>query len=329
MKILFDLRNVGLGDNGGSATLVNSSNMLQKLGCDVKIIDNGKNKHTWNKLEVPHVIVENASQIPDADFIIATGYKSVLTTLKSLPRCGKKCIWIRGWEIWQVDEQWIYNNILKQPIIKFVNSLGLQNKLKKYNVDSVIVYPGYDYNLFYNLPSQKKDYIVLGGLYNKKHSAIKRITWLFDTYNQLKKQNIPVKLYLLGNDDPPKNYKYDKYIQRPSMEEKNRFYNDIDIWLSTTMLDGNHLPPAEAMMTNCPVVTTCAELSGTHDYVVNGVTGVVTEDNFESFINGVKTLCTNEKFRLSLGMNCWNKIVEIGSREENMKKFIKILEGYK
>ena len=108
MKLTFDLRRTGLGNNGGSATIIKSANMLQKLGHEVFIIDSIKNKHTWNKLEVPHLICKKNKEIPNADIIIATGYRSAQTTVDAPKRCGVKFHWIRAWETWKGSEEWIF-----------------------------------------------------------------------------------------------------------------------------------------------------------------------------------------------------------------------------
>ena len=133
MIILFDLRNVGLGNNGGSLTLIKSGNTLQDMGLEVYFIDSGKNKHTWEKLECEHIIASKNGHIPDADFIIATGYKSVAKTVSTPGRCGHKAHWIRGWETWQYPPKKIVAYVLKAPTIKLVNSLGLKRKLKTFS----------------------------------------------------------------------------------------------------------------------------------------------------------------------------------------------------
>ena len=65
------------------------------------------------------------------------------------------------------------------------------------------------------------------------------------------------------------------------MTEKNDFYNYVDIWLSPSMSEGLHLPPAEAGLTACPTVATTAELSGMQDYVIHRKTGMVTANNLK------------------------------------------------
>ena len=86
------------------------------------------------------------------------------------------------------------------------------------------------------------------------------------------------------------------------------------------------MPPAEAMMTECPVVGVDSPLAGTQDYLEHMKTGIITENNFESFFQGVCQLYENRKLRELLGKNARKKIEEIGNREKNMSKFVKFLE---
>jgi len=329
MKIIFDLRSTGLGNNGGSSTLVKSGNQLKSLGHEIIFIDSMSNKHTWAPLECEHIIVNRDSQIPDADFIIATGYKSVMLTVSAPSRCGKKCHWVRAWEYWVFSEKDIIRNVLNQPIIKLVNSVCLQSKLKEYGVDSYIVRPGYDFQDYFPSHTRDLNRIVLGGLYNTKgiHEKRKRTSWVLDATRVLKKFHPDIKLWMFGIGEGPKDV--DLYFKLPSISEKNYLYNQIHIWLAPTMSEGLHIPPAEAMLTECPVVGTSAEMSGMQDYLVNGVTGVVTSESIEAFIEGVDFLIKNEDVRKHYGINARNKILQLGSRIENMKKFIELLESLK
>lgn len=330
MKITFDLRNVGLGNNGGSATLIKSGNALVDLGHEVTFIDTGKNQHTWNKLKAKHIIPKNNASIPSADFIIATGYKSVAVTLKSPGRVGRKVHWIRGWETWQLPENKIVNNILKAPTIKLVNSICLQRKLQKYDIESYIIRPGYDLQELYpnkEFPKEGRENIILGGLYpHTKHLRIKRTRWVFETHQHLRKKYKNLKLWMFGNENIY-NVSIERYFHRPSIEQKNYFYNNIDIWLSPAIQEGLHLPPAEAMMTGCPVVGTDTDMSGTEDYLVHSSNGLIAEDNFQSFSTNVEKLIINEKMRLRYGKKARKTILSLGDREANMKKLVKYFKG--
>ncbi|MHA1874003.1 MAG: glycosyltransferase family 4 protein [Candidatus Heimdallarchaeaceae archaeon] len=328
MKILFDLRNVGLGNNGGSLTLIKSGNTLQEMGHEVYFIDSGKNKHTWAKLETEHIVAQHNEEIPSADFIIATGYKSVAKTVSAPGRCGHKTHWIRGWETWQFPPKKIVAYILKAPTIKLVNSMGLKNKLKSFNFKSEIIRPGYDLKeLFPNRKRNKKHNFTIGGLYTRgKHEQIKRTNWVFEAHRYLKKKYGKIDLWMFGNDNVSGGL-VDNYFHRPTMDAKQYMYNNIDVWLSPAIQEGLHMPPAEAMMTGCPVVGVDAELSGTHDYLIDGVTGIVTENKLDSFINAVEKIYLEKSERIFLGKNARKKIEEIGDRQFNMQKLIDYFMG--
>jgi len=329
MKIIFDLRRVGLGNNGGSSTLIKSGNALVDLGHDVIFIDGGKNQHTWTPLRAAHIIPKSNAAIPSADFIIATGYKSVATTLSAPGRLGHKCHWIRGWETWQMPESKIITNVLNTTTIKLVNSICLQRKLAKNGYPSTIIRPGYDLNDLFPNPERSRigrKVITLGGLYTRgKHERIKRPHWIFDVYKALSNK-YKIELWMFGNDAIPGGL-VDHYFRRPSMDQKQYLYNGVDIWLSPAMQEGLHMPPAEAMMTGCPVVGTNADMSGTEDYLINDYSGLIADNNFESFLKNTERLVNNETLRVELGRNARKTIEDLGDRKTNMQKLIDYFMG--
>lgn len=332
MRIIFDLRGVGLGNNGGSSTLIKSGNTLSELGTDVIFLDSGSNRHTWNKLECEHKIVKEGMPLPPADFIIASGYKSVAYTLTSPKSCGIKCHWIRGWEIWQMPEEEIVKRILHTPIIKFVNSICLQNKLKQYAVESTIVRPGYDTTELYPFEKSVRgeyDEFILGGIFaEKKHEERKRTKWIFETSKYMKSKYPNIKLWMFGTRENPKSS--DWYYIKPNKIQKNYFYNKVNIWLAPTMLEGLHMPPAEAMLTECPVVGTNAEMSGMQDYLIHEKSGLVSENNLNDFIKQVDRLYNDEPLRKYLGQEARLTILDkIGDRRSAMENFLNVLGSMK
>ena len=330
MKILFNLMKCGLANNGGSSTLIKSANVLQDLGNEVIIIDSGKNNYTWSPLKVEHKIIKNLKDVPDADIILATGFKTVKSTLELPDRCGMKFHWIRAWETWQMSESSIIKRVLKVPTYKLVNSVGLYKKLIEYKIPSNIVYPGYDFDEIYptDIPDRNSNEIIIGGLNaSKKHWDTKRTNWIIEIAKKLKNDIPNIKLYMIGNDKNPNPNIVDKYYRRPSIEKKNEFYNSINLWLSPSCLEGLHIPPAEAMMTNCPVVGVDTELSGTKDYLFDGVNGLIAKNNFKSFYTFVESLIIDKQLLNSLGKNTRSNILNIGNRIDNMKIMQSIFKG--
>ena len=332
MRITFDLRKVGLGNNGGSFTLVKSGNTLVDMGHDITFVDSGKNQHTWVPLKAKHRVVRSKRQLPQADFIIATGYKSVDETITSPHTAGIQCHWIRGWETWQYPEETIVKKILGAPTIKLVNGLCLQKKLASYGVESYLIRPGYDFDkLKPRNIRNKPDKVIIGGLNKQgRHANSKRTAWIIETAKVLKrKYGKKVELWMFGMDSLPSTTVVDNYVKNPPIEKKNAVYNHVDIWLAPSMLEGLHMPPAEAMITECPVVGTNAEMSGTIDYLEDGVTGIVTNNDIFSFIKGVEKLVLDEKLRKRLGRNARTRILEIGNRVNNMEVLIGLFEQLK
>jgi len=333
MKIIFDLRNVGLGNNGGSSTLVKSGNTLLEMGHDVYFIDSMRNQHTWTPLKAQHIIVNNNKQIPDADIIMATGYKSVAPTVQAPKQCGIKTHWLRAWETWQSSEKEIIEKILKAPTKKFVNSIGLQEKLHSHNTDSYIVRPGYDLHELYPIVGarDKRDKFIIGALYTTgKHVAIKRYGWVLEVAKYMKGKYPNIELWMMGTSHTPE--QADKYYRQPTIKEKNEFYNGVDVWLSPSKQEGLHMPPAEAMLTGCPVVGNDTILSGTKDYLIDKVSGFVSKNDYNDFRDCVERIYLNKVLRITMGNEARKCIEAIGSREKNMKYFVDLIEtmiGYK
>lgn len=320
--------NCGLGNNGGSNTIIKSANSLKKLGNDVKIIDTGKNQNTWSKLEIDHLIIKDISQIPKYDIIIGTGFNTIFSTIKINEEiCKNKLFWIRGWETWKFSEDDIVKKIMNNDIVKIVNSICLKNKLKKYNIDSYIIRPGNDLNLYKDLNIRNKSKIIIGGLYNLKHQKIKRMDWIFESVKVLKNKFNNIELWMMGNDKISNLGAIDKYYHSPNEKEKLNFYNNIDIWLAPTSQEGLHLCPQEAMLCGCLVIGTNAEMSGIQDYLINNETGIVSENNIQSFIdNCIKVVKEKNKYKI-ITNNGKNKIIELGDREKNMTEFLILVKN--
>jgi len=327
MKILFDLISCGLGNGGGSSTIVKSANALKKLGHEVTIIDSMKNKHTWTKLECEHLIIKKESQIPDADIIIATGIKTV-KHVDSLPkRCGLKLHWIRGHETWMIPENKIIEIYKKSRCIKIVNSLWLKDFMNKLGEKSYIVRPGNDFENFENLNVRNKSRIVLGGLHNFRHKKIKRMSWIFDTFEILRYEFSNLELHMFGNDNPSSSL-ITKYVKAPYINQKNKFFNHVDLWLAPTSQEGLHIVPQEAILCGCIVIGTTAKMAGLQDYLIHKKTGFVSENNFNNFVNVIRSVIINmqEVDIKKIQENAKKQIFKLGSRENNMKKFVDLMK---
>lgn len=325
MRIIFNVK-TGLGLNGGSITVISCANTLSELGHDVTLVDRMKNQCTGFPLRTKHKIIKNINEFPECDVIIATDYKSVDSTIKiSSNKYKLRIHYLRAWENWVMPENEIVNKILKSPLVKVVNGLCLQNKLKKYGVSSFLIRPGNDLNDFNNLNIRDDNKVIIGGLYHTKHKT-KRSDLILKIVKKLKKKYNNIELHMFGTPNNPNNPIIDKYIKKPSIKEKNKFYNNIDIWLATSELESLHIVPQEAMLTGCCVVGNDSEMNGTKDYLVDGKTGLISKNNKNDFIKNIEILINDKNIRHRIGKAGREKIIEFGDRKENMERFVKLLE---
>jgi glycosyltransferase involved in cell wall biosynthesis len=230
-----------------------------------------------------------------------------------------------------MSENDIVSKVLKVPTIKLVNSIGLQQKLKSHGCKSYIVRPGYDIDKYYpmGIRENSRD-VVIGGLYNSnRHNQVKRTGWIWETTFKLKSIRKDLKLWFFGDHKKPEGHLIDHYIRRPTLEEKNVFYNHINIWLAPTGLEGLHMPPAEAMLTGCPVIGTNSKMNGMQEYLIHMKTGIVTKNKMVDFIEKTRELLDNRELQIELGKNAREEVLKIGSRHENMGMFIKLLKRLK
>lgn len=326
MQIYFNLVGAGLGPNGGSHTIVKSANILVDQGHDVSIVDSGKNQHNWTPLKANHIVPKNVASLPKADVVIATGFKTVPSTLKTPAKL--KVHWLRAWELWQMSEDQIVKKVLRVPTVKIVNGLGLYSKLRSYNVESYIIRPGNDLEDFFPIEIPFEGKIVLGGLYHTRHKT-KRTDWIFKAVKTLRetfKNKKNIQLWMFGTGSSPPYPTVDRYFQLPDIKTKNMFYNRVTIWLAPSSLEGLHIVPQEVMLTECPVVTTEAPLSGTQDYIQDMRTGLVSMNDLEHFTTKIESLIQFPDLRTFLGKRGRKKIIELGDRKTNMREMTSLFE---
>lgn len=329
MKIAFNLLSTGLGNNGGSLTIIKSVNTLTDMGYETIVVDSFKNKNTWVRLNTDHIIINDVDKFPKVDVVISTGFKSFLHNNRIREKTHAKIFsWIRGWETWNFTERDIIKKILPNTYNILVNSIWLKEKLTSLGYESNIVYPGNDLDVYKNENIREKNKnIIIGGLYHSKHRVIKRIDWIIDVVKKLRNK-FKIELWMIGScllNESDSIY-VNKYLRNPTENEKKLFYNQIDIWLAPTKQEGLHICPQEAMLCGCLVIGTSAPMSGMQDYLINNVTGLVSGNEFDSFCNLTEYAIVDKEMRLNLSRKGMEKIIEIGDRKTNMKKMIEIVE---
>lgn len=302
MLIVFNTLNVGLGNNGGSKTLIRCAETLQELGHEVYLAAGGNN-YTWNKIKVPII-----KSVPKANIVVATGFGSVRSTLKT--KADKKFYYIRGLETWRASE----SNLLAsfKALRCIVNSEWLVQYFKKKKLHCDLIYPGLDFDLYPCNVSMVDREDVIGGLFHRKHRT-KRHGDVLHIANRL-----GVKCVMLNRD-----------IRNPKPEELAKFYNSIKVWVSPSELEGLHNCPMEASLCGGGLVVTDHARGGTIDYAHHEQTCLrYKARNLDMATLYVDQLLRNSDKREKLQLNMRTMLYEkIGSRRYNMTKMEAIFQG--
>jgi len=312
MKIAFNMSQCGLGNNGGTRTIIKCAETLEKLGyrCDIiATIDN----FTWFN----HKSV--ISYIPsDLDVIIAASALDVLSTLNT--RVPKKAWYIRAHESWSMSNEKLakrYNS----GIINIVNSKGLQQKVSSFGANSKIIYQGIDFDWWEDKKLRKDGVIRIGCLYTKQpRKRWKDFIKLAEILGHKDYEYVS-----MGNAQPAnkEGYFLKKHIFNVGHEELCDLYSSCDIWFAPTENEGLHNVPMEANLCGCLVVCGDESLNGMiYDYAFPNNTVMVYN---KKDIEHAAELIRNSDWGLIKNMQQHLKH-HIGTREDNMKKLVGYLE---
>ncbi len=323
MNILFNASQCGLGNNGGTKTIIRCAETLQELGHDVHIWAN-INNYTWHKSKIqclPYLDIGNNPVVADLmdidwDAFVAVSIWDIEHTLKlKYSQVDNKLWYMRGWEKWYKGEEYLIDQIKKFVAAGgriIVNSSWLINQLQeKCGVESQLCYSGLDLDQWeFGNQGYDKPYTV-GCLVNNKH--------------QTKGDHFLAQL----ND-----YEFDKLIKKDiifytfSLDAKGHknnkdmwyFYMQCDIWLSCSTNEGFHQCPAEAALSGALVIYNDIDSGGTRDYCTPE-----TAKPYRTFDECIEALESPDFSKVEKMQKVLKE--KIGSREKNMKRFVELIGG--
>jgi len=236
MKILFDASQCGIGNNGGSKTIVRSADTLVAMGHDVTI-QSPVWRYTWSQHSCK---VWPFPTVPSVryDLAVAVSAQDVEHCLKV--NAGKHVWWVRGWETWNYSEEALYDKVKKIDVVG--NSGWLGNHL-----DCPVCFAGFD---SWDSGGVRRAFAV-GYLYHNRHKT-KQSEWAQDIIKQS-----GLNYIALNSRD---NLDY---------EGLRKLYGSCKMWLASSVLEGFHQVPAEANLCGCLVLSNAAFRNGMGDYATD------------------------------------------------------------
>lgn len=337
MRVLLDMVNCGIANNGGSQSIIRMALALKDLGNDVKILSNRPIRFTWFDFDksIIEEVAEDPQTWPHCDAIIATGC-STIWDVAAYPYLSKekKYYWIRGFETWAqkpVDLFYGYNAGVRLVVNSEWQKRNIWNKIKK---NSTIIYPGLPLDQFGDLsivfkrkPFDEK--ITIGALYSPGKQS-KMTQEILELVAMLNLDGMLKHINLFG--DPPldvdiinffNTHKVSHtYLQQPNFEQKMRMMCSTDIWFAPTENDGLHIPPMEAGLCGCSLIVKGLESSGMSDYAIEGHTCFTFLTVYEAVLK-INEYIRYPGIQLSHRINL-NDVLrkKIGSVHANAKRWI-------
>ena len=305
LRITFVLPYAGM--SGGNRVLATYANRLHRRGHRVFVVsipqerlgllrrckllfqtrrwpkDPGPQHSYFDSIDVTHRVLESArpavnEDVPDADIILATFWRTGPWVAAMSPRKGAKAILLQGYETSPGDEDPAIDEVWRLPLQKIVISKWLLELARNRfgDINAYHVPNSVDTEQFYAVPRTKQSIPTVGMLYATPHFKGADICL---TALRLVRQQIPnIRVLAFGAERVSSHLPLPDWIEfqyRPPQHAIRALYSSCDAWLCGSRREGFHLPPLEAMACRCPVVST--RVGGPMDLVEDSVNGFLVD----------------------------------------------------
>jgi glycosyltransferase involved in cell wall biosynthesis len=255
-----------------------------------------------DRMNVRHVLIEDVSELPDADIVIATWWLTAEWVANLPASKGKKVHFIQGYETWGGPPERV-NAVWQLPMQRIVISKWLEDLAReKFGETTITRIPNAVDRKQFDAPARGKQPVhTVGMLYSTR--PFKGLDLALKTIEKAKAAVGEIRVLGFGQDPiseelplPPGS----QYTRDPAQNIIKDIYAACDVWLCASKTEGFHLPPLEAMACRCPVVS--SSVGGPMDIVVNGVNGYLVDiGDWEGLSDGLVSV-------LKLSEANWRKL---------------------
>lgn len=289
-------------------------------------IDKSYNPDSWFKLD-PKVNslwvrkIDNEN-IPDADILIATAWRTADCSEK-LDKCkGEKFYFIQHYETWNGSTEEV-NKTWKMPFKKIVIAEWLKNIAESMGENAYYVPNAFEFSEFgMDIKPEDRSERKVMMLYNDLE--FKGSIYGLTAFRNLKKEFSDLEVTLFGVPDRPADLpEWIEYFQTPDRKLLRKLYNEASVFISPSLAEGFPLPPAEAMM--CGAALACTDIGGHREYAVDKETALLFESkNSDAIINTLRKLLTDRELRIRIAYD-GNEFIKQFTWERSVNDFETIL----
>ena len=247
---------------------------------------------------VPHKILERpraieASDVPDADVIVATWWETAVWMHRMPAAKGRKVHLIQGYEVWLAPQATAQvQAALRLPNLKIAISSDLKHTIEEQLGDlGITVVPNaVDLTQFNAPPRSKQQTPTVGFVYAVAHIKGADIC---TRACELARLQIPqLKVVAFGADQASAEVPVPtgtEFFYRPAQTELREIYARCDAWLFGSRLDSFGLPILEAMACRTPVIA--VPIGAAQDLLGDGTGVLVAKESPEAMAAAIVAMC--------------------------------------
>ena len=199
-------------------------------------------------------VVSNRT-VRDADASMATAFPTAMSVNALAPSKGRKYYFVQGHEQWMVDREIVDKTYaLPLGIITIAPHLTELMKSRFRRDVRAEVHNGIDLDFF--RPPAAKKWGAFRILMLHHFNVVKGTEFGLKALEAIHARFPHVRISLFGHLPFPDCPGYIEFHQDPAPQSLVRLYQESQIFLSPSVLEGWHLPPMEAMACQCAVVAT-------------------------------------------------------------------------
>ena len=269
------------------------------------------------------------NHVPDADAIFATAWQTASSVNECPSEKGAKFYLVQDFPPW-LGDKYELEQTWRLPLKKIAVSSWLagqvaQAGVPKEDVEAIPIAVDHDrFRVINSIRGRAKRVLMLYSSITYKRSQL-GLSVLLKCKDAA--PNLEVSLFGPLERRPVAPPSWSEYYGSVSESELIKLYNAASIYLCSSVAEGFALPPAEAMACGCAVATT--DCGGNREYAEHEKTALVSDpDDFESLVNNVLRLLTDEELRVKLALAGRDRIAEF-TWEKSTRRLIEFVNRYR